>query len=189
MDSVFNRVVAILTNPQEEWGVIQKEKIAINEMLIRYVLIVAAIPAVSFFLGHSVIGFQGSGVVYRYTLGTCLSFALSMYIFLVVSVFIVAFIIDVLAPYFGAKRNMVSSTKVAVFSHTACWIGGIFYLVPAISFFIFLFDIYALVLLYMGIQRLKHPSKGNMAGYFIITIAAVIVSFFFREMIIHPGLL
>ena len=93
----------------------------------------------------------------------------------VVSVYLVAFILDSLAPSFGAQKDMVQSMKVVVFASTASWVGGIFNLIPALSILAMLIGIYGLYLLYLGMKLLKEPPQDKLMGYFIVTLIVTIV--------------
>lgn len=65
--------------------------------------------------------------------------------------------------------------KVAVFSSTPGWIAGVLNIVPSLSTIVALASIYSLVLLYMGLQRVKDVPKEKMIGYFIVVIVAAIL--------------
>ena len=62
MDWLIARVKAILTTPQTEWPVIAREPGEPAVLFVRYVAILAAIPAVARFVGSSLIGqdFKGT---------------------------------------------------------------------------------------------------------------------------------
>lgn len=187
MDSIAERMMGILTNPQHEWDVIKKEKITVAEMMTRYAVFMAAITPVSLFIGYSLVGSHGNRHIYKYAAGNGIAIAVLTYVLLLVGVLVLSFIIDLLAPYFGAKRDIVASAKVAIFSSTASWVGGVFYMLPALELLCNLFDIYSIVLLYMGIKKIKHPPKDNTPGYFILTLAAAVVYFFIIQVAAFPS--
>ena len=54
--SCAERVKAILLTPRTEWPVIEQEPDTPPDLFIRYVAILAAIPAISRFVGQSLIG-------------------------------------------------------------------------------------------------------------------------------------
>ena len=51
----------------------------------------------------------------------------------IVGVLILAFIIDALAPTFGAQKNRSQALKVAVYSYTPAWIAGVLNILPALG--------------------------------------------------------
>ena len=89
--------------------------------------------------------------------------------------FLLAFIIDALAPTFGCTKNLVAAVKIAVFSYTPVWVAGILGIIPAISILCILASIYSLYLLYMGLQKIKEPANDKLMPYFVVSIVALIV--------------
>ncbi len=173
--NLVDRAKNILFSPASEWETIKVEPITINELFTRYAVILAAIPAVAGLIGYTVFGISfGLG---RITLGigTTITWAILTYILSLVSVYILGWIIDALAPSFGSTKDLVASMKVAVFSYTAAWVGGIFHILPYLSVLAALISIYSLVLLYMGLKRVKSVPDDKMVGYFVVIIVIAIV--------------
>ncbi len=176
--NLVDRAKNILFSPASEWETIKVEPITINELFTRYAVILAAIPAVAGLIGYTVFGISfGLG---RITLGmgTTITWAILTYILSLVSVYILGWIIDALAPSFGSTKDLVASMKVAVFSYTAAWVGGIFHIIPYLSVLAGLISIYSLVLLYMGLKRVKSVPDDKMVGYFVVIIVIAIVLYF-----------
>ena len=63
--NLVNRVRNILLSPAAEWPVIEREQDTVASIYMKYVLILAAIPAVAGFIGMSVFGIGGFGVRFR----------------------------------------------------------------------------------------------------------------------------
>jgi len=173
--NLVERVKNILLNPKGEWEVIKGEEHSITDLFKQYAMILAAIPSITGFIGFSTIG---------YTFMANIKWLIAMYILSLVGVYVIAFIIDALAPSFGSKKNMSDSMKVVVFSYTASWIGGIFNIIPALSWISALAGIYSLVLLYMGLERVKDVPKDKMAGYFIVTLVIALVVYIISGVIV-----
>src|SRR5262249_27567026 len=137
-----------------------------------YVAIVAAIPALCAFIGTSIIGVAG----YRTGFLSGLIGAIIHYVLTLVGVFVIAFIIDVLAPTFGGTKNFNSAFKVAAYSATGAWIAGVFALIPVLSVLTVL-GLYSLYLLYLGLPKLMRTPADKAIGYVIaVIVAAIIVS-------------
>jgi hypothetical protein len=169
---IVSRVKNILVDPKTEWGVIDREPDTPIEILKNYVAIVAVIPAVSGFIGTSIIGIAGyrTGFVYG-LIGAILHCVLTL-----VGVFVIAFIIDVLAPTFGGTKNFNNAFKVAAYSATAAWVAGVFTLIPVLSVLTIL-GLYSLYLLYLGLPMLMRTPPDKTIGYVIaVIVAAIIVS-------------
>ncbi len=98
-----------------------------------------------------------------------------MYVMSIIGVYILAYIIDILAPTFGSKKHLPTSMKIVVFAYTAAWVGGIFNLIPALSILGAIANIYSFVLLYKGLQIVKEVPQNKMLGYFVAVIIAAII--------------
>jgi hypothetical protein len=173
--NIVDRVKNILLAPAKEWEVIKGEPWTTTDLFIKYAIILAAIPAVAGLLGYSLFGLSyGFGTI-KLGIGTSLTWAILTYILSLVGVFILGFIIDALAPSFGSTKDMVASMKVAVFSSTPAWVAGILNIFPALGILVAIASIYGLVLLYMGLERVKSVPKDKMAGYFVVVLIAAIL--------------
>ncbi|MCX6826449.1 MAG: Yip1 family protein [candidate division Zixibacteria bacterium] len=172
--NLVERAKNILLAPAKEWEVIKGEPLSTREMYTKYAMILAAIPAVAGFIGRSFIGYNVWGVVSCIPVATGLTWAVVYYILSLVGVYLLGFIIDSLAPSFGAKKDMNGSLKVAIFSSTALWVVGIFYIIPILSILAIL-GLYSLYLLYGGMKTIKEPPQDKLVGYYIVTLIAGLV--------------
>lgn len=182
--NLVERVKNILISPASEWEVIKTEEYTESDLFIQYAVKLAAIPAIAGLIGFTIFGFSYGPGTFQPSFGSSLKWALAMYVLSLVGAYVIAFIVDVLAPSFGSQRNILDSLKVVIFSYTASWVGGVFSLIPAISFLGFLTSIYSLVLLYMGLKRVKEVPDDKMVTYFIVTIAISIVVYIITGSII-----
>jgi hypothetical protein len=132
MDLV-ERVKAIILSPQTEWSKIESEPGDVPYLFANYVAILAAIPAVCGFIGMSIIGI-GMPMVGAYRVGIVagLASAIVRYLLAFVTVYVMALIIDALAPTFGGQKNQPNALKLAVYSMTPVWLVGVFSLIPGL---------------------------------------------------------
>jgi hypothetical protein len=175
--NLVERAKNILLTPAKEWDVIKGESLTIADMFTKYAMILAAIPAIAGFIGYVVIGVSFGFGTFRMPIGTALVWAILTYILSLGGVFLLAFIIDTLAPTFGCAKDMVAAVKIVVFAYTAAWVAGIISIIPALAILVSLASLYSLFLMYMGMQKIKAPAKDKMVGYFVVTIVAAIVVF------------
>ncbi len=174
--NLVERAKNILLAPQKEWDVIKGENLTIADMFMKYAMILAAIPAVAGFIGYVVIGMSFGGFgTFRWPVSTALVWAILSYVLSLGGVFLLAFIIDALAPTFGCQKNLVAAVKIAVFSYTPAWIAGILGIIPAISILMLIASLYSLYLLYLGMQKIKEPAQDKLMPYFIVSLVALIV--------------
>ena len=176
--NLVDRAKNVLFSPASEWETIKSETVTNKELFTKYAIILAAIPAISGLIGYSIFGISfGFGRI-SLGFGTTLIWAILTYVLSIVSVYVLGWIIDALAPSFGSTKDLTASLKVAVFSYTAMWVGGIFHILPYLSFLAALISIYSLVLLYMGLKRVKTVPDDKMLGYFVVIIVVAMVLYF-----------
>ena len=174
---VIERAKDILLKPKETWPVIAAEPATTQSIYIPYVVLLAAIGPVAQFLGGQLFGFTVLGVTYHPPLGGALLSAILSYGLTLAVVFVLALVIDGLAPNFGGQKDQVQALKVAAYSATAGWVGGIFGLLPELSAIGILFGLYGLYLLYLGLPVLMKVPQDKASGYTVIVVIVAIVLF------------
>ena len=175
--TIVDRVKNILVTPKTEWPVIAGESTPTADLLKNYVAPLAAIPAVAGFISTSLIGYGSFGASYRVPIAAGLGGAIFSYVMSFVSVFVIAFIINALAPTFGTEKNDPQALKLTVYSFTASWVGGIFAIIPGLGILGILCALYGLYLLYLGLPRLMKCPEDKAVGFTVaILVAAVVVS-------------
>jgi hypothetical protein len=170
--SLVSRVKGILTNPRQEWTEIDGEPVNVAQLVTGYVLPLAAIGPLASAIGWSLFGMGG---FLRMSTGYLVSYAITMFILAIVGVFVCAWVINMLAPTFGATQSMPQAIKVAVYSFTASWVAGIFMLIPALSIIAMLGGLYSLYLLYLGLPILMKSPPDKAMTYTIVVILVTIV--------------
>jgi Yip1 domain len=167
---LISRVKNILIDPQNEWRVIDAEPDTPADILKNYVAILAAIPVVCGFIGASIIGVGP----YRTGIVIGLFSAIIQYVLALIGVYVIAFIIDALAPTFGGRKDFNSAFKVAAYAPTAAWVAGVFALLPILSVLTIL-GLYSLYLLYVGLPMLMRTPPERAIGYIIAVIVCAVI--------------
>lgn len=170
---LVERVKNILLKPKAEWEVIDQEPSGIAGIYFKHVIPLAAIPALATLIGSLVFGYSLLGATYRPPLVPTLISALVQYGLTLAGVFVLALVIDMLAPKFEATANKVQAFKVAAYSATAAWVAGIFGLVPALSMLTIL-GLYSLYLLYLGLPRLMRAPQEKALSYTAVVVVVMI---------------
>src|SRR5574337_780588 len=110
--NLVDRAKNILLSPNSEWEVIRSESTTTAELFTKYAVILAAIPAIAGFIGYYLIGISlGAFGSIKLGIGTAFSWAILTYILSLVSVYVLGWIIDALAPSFGSSKDLVASMK------------------------------------------------------------------------------
>lgn len=174
---LIDRVKKILLQPKQEWEVISGETTTTAELYKNYIILLAAIGPVASIIGLSIIGVSMPfGGTFRVPITTAVGSAVVHYILSLVGVYILALIIDILAPYFSAEKNMSQAFKLSAYSYTAGWIAGIFVILPVLSI-LGILGLYGLYLLYTGIPVLMKAPEEKSLGYTAAVCVAAIILF------------
>ena len=181
--SIVDRAKNIIVSPKTEWPRIDAEPATIGGIYTSYVIILAAIGPVAMLIGQQLIGVNVLGVSFKPSIGYSIGSAVLTYILSLVSVYVLAFIIDALAPSFGGTKDMVKAFKVAAYSSTAAWLAGIFQIIPMLAF-LAIVGLYSLYLLYLGLPLLMRVPQDKAVGYTVVVIVAFIVIYFVAAMIV-----
>jgi Yip1 domain len=176
MDLV-QRVKQILLSPRTEWQVIEAEPTTTAELYKTYIIPLAAVGPISQVIGYSVFGITVPFVgTYRVPIGSAISGALVAYVLTLAGTYVLALIIDGLAPTFIGQRSQIQALKVAAYSSTASWLAGIFALIPGLRLLAIL-GVYSLYLLYLGLPIVMKSPRDKALGYTVVVIVAAIVLF------------
>ena len=175
--NLVDRAKKILLTPKTEWDAIAADATPTQQLIVGYVLPLAAVAAVAAFIGLVFIGtsvpFMGT---VKYSMVSGLVGLIFSVVMAVVMVFVVGFIADALAPSFGGTKNMNQAVKVAAYSYTPVWIVGILAIIPALALLGILAALYAIYLLYLGLPKLMRAPQDKAAGYTAVVVIVAIVA-------------
>ncbi len=174
--ALMDRAKNILLQPTKEWPVIDTEQASIAGLYTGYIIPLAAIGPLASLIGWSVFGlrlpFVGS---MKIPMSFGIRNAVIVYVLGLVGVFVLGLIIDALAPTFAGQKNQIQALKVAAYSYTAAWVGGIFNLIPSLAIIGLLISFYSLYLLYLGLPVLMKAPQEKAVGYTVVVIIVAIV--------------
>jgi len=177
--NLVDRTKSILLSPQQEWQVIDDEETSVGGLCIGYVVPLAAIGPIASLIGMEIFGISVPSVgTFRVPIGAALRQGIAQYVMALVGVFVLALIIDKLAPYFRVEENRYQALKVAAYSSTPVWVMGIVGLIPALSILRLLGLFYSLYLLYLGLPTLMRVPQHKVMGYTVVVIMCAVVLFF-----------
>jgi hypothetical protein len=175
--NLVDRVKRILLSPRTEWQVIDAEPTTPAQLYTGYIMPLAAIGPVAQVIGYSVFGITVPLVgTYRVPIGSAITSALVSYVLVLVATYVLALIIDALAPTFNGQRSQIQALKVAAYSSTASWVAGIFLLIPGLRLLTIL-GLYSLYLLYLGLPVLMKTPPEKAVTYTVVVVLAAIVLF------------
>jgi len=171
--NVVNRAKNMILTPKTEWDVVAAEPTPPAQLVTGYVLPLAAAYALASFIGLALIAGMFAGFV---GMGVALVAAIYQLVMTVVSVFVLGFIIDALAPTFSGTKSFEQALKVAAYSYTPVWVFGLLTIIPFLGWLAVLVGaIYALYLLYLGLPRLMRAPQDKAVPYVVVVIICGIV--------------
>lgn len=177
--NLVNRVQKILLSPNSEWDVIDKEPTDIPGILTTYVAPLVIVGVLASAIGLFIFGYGSAfGITVRPSIMTIVVGAVLRAVLAIVGVYVMAFIIDALAPSFGAQKNFNQAFKVAAYYPTAAWLGAILGIVPGIAIIGMLIGLYSLYLFFVGLPKLMKPPADKAVVYAIVCIVVALVLFF-----------
>ncbi|UVO52745.1 Yip1 family protein [Sphingomonas sp. SUN039] len=175
-NSLIGRVKNILLTPKTEWPRIDAEPSTIADIYKSHVIPLAAIGPVASLIGGQMFGHGAFGIVYRPTLLSSIVTALVGYALTLVMVYVMALVIEALAPQFGGTKNRLSAFKVAAYGATASWVAGIFGLMPMLGLLGIIGGLYSLYLIYLGLPVLMKAPEDKAVGYTAVVVLCLVVA-------------
>lgn len=163
---IINRLFNMLFSPQSEWGKIRDERISNVQIFLKYVIWIAALPSVGY-----LINFWRYGDVLKNVRAALIS-----YVFAVVAVDVSAYLINLLATNFAAKKDVSRALKLVAYGVTPIYATGVLNFVPIAGPFIWAVGaLYSAYLFYLGLPVLMSTPQDKQVPYtvtaFVIFIA------------------
>jgi len=173
--NLFPRVKKLLAQPRAEWQSIDAEPHTVLDLYTGYVMVLSAIPAVCGFVGLSVVGIGAFGATYRVPPGLGVVHMAVSYLLSLGFVYVVALLIDALAPSFGSQKNFVQALKVSAYSPTPYWVGSVLTIVPSLWIVTVLVALYSLYQLFTGLPILMKAPADKAVPYVVVVLMATLV--------------
>jgi hypothetical protein len=176
--NIFERVQRILLQPKTEWYVIQQEPTYPSQLYTGYIMPLAAIGPVCTIIGLLLFGssaFTALGLslpIVPIIVGAVVQYVLALGL-----VYVMALIIDALAPTFMGQKQIYQALKLYAYSATPAWLGGIFSLIPQLAILGVIIALYSLYLLYLGLPVMMQSPPDKSIGYIVtIIVVAIVIS-------------
>lgn len=174
--NLIERAKKMILSPQSEWEVVAHENTTTANLYKSYIVPLSAIGPIASFIGLSVIGislpFMGN---MRVPFASGLTHMVVAYILGLVGVFLIALLINALAPTFSGEKNQLQALKVAAFSFTPVWVASILQVLPSLSILVLLAGLYGLYVLYLGLPILMKSTKEKAIGYTAVVVVCAFI--------------
>ena len=176
MEHVIELVKDLFISPATAWRQIKELELSRSVLLKKYLLYLAAIPAVSGFLGSSIVGqnvpFLGH---YRVPFFAGLIWGLLLYVFLIAGVYLIAFLTSAISPKLTGVKNENAALKLIIFTFIPYFVLSVFSIVPALSGLQIL-ALYSIYLLYSGLPiMLENSEEKSLTFTVVISLISIVV--------------
>ena len=164
------RIQAILLKPAETWDLIAAEADSIPAIFTGYVVPLAAIGPVCGVL--AALAFGHLNVLWAIIAGI-VGYVLSLGM-----TYVMAFVVDVLAPNFDGRRDLLSAFKLVAYAGTASYVAGVCQLLPVLGGLLALVAfIYAIYLFYLGLPKLmKNPADKSIVYIAVVAVCGFVMA-------------
>ncbi|HET6546305.1 MAG TPA: Yip1 family protein [Rhodanobacteraceae bacterium] len=186
---LFARVKGILTAPRTEWPLIAAEPATVADLYRNYIVWLAAIPAVFGFIKGSLIGYGGFGLHVHVPIGAGIVRMIVTYLLTLVLAYVMALIVDALAPSFGGQKSPIQALKTIAYAWTASWVAGIGLIIPWLGWLIAIAGaIYSIYLLYLGLPAtMKCPAEKTAVYTLVSIVIAIVLSWILMAVVAGVG--
>ena len=174
--NLFERVKQIIISPKTEWQTIDSEDTPAQELLFKYLLVLALIPAAATFIGFGVIGVSYGEVIHvEGAIGAGIRQGIISYASTIFAVYLASWVIGFLAPSFGSEKNFGRAFTLVVYSYTPSLVAGVVLIFPALAFIQMVAGIYGLYILYLGLKPMMKTPEDKQPIYFLISLLVIIM--------------
>ncbi|MBS0326054.1 MAG: YIP1 family protein [Proteobacteria bacterium] len=158
----------ILLEPRSEWQRIAAERSSVQSIYTGWIMLLAAIGPVALLVSkHS------------------LRLAVAEYVLWLIITFVLAQVVDALAPTFGGSRDFVASLKLTAYSLTVAWLAGIFNLFGVLGFAPWLAAMaYAFHTFFLGAPVLKKASPDRALPFTLVIVLCAFVLGYLASVIV-----
>ncbi|HET8875667.1 MAG TPA: Yip1 family protein [Casimicrobiaceae bacterium] len=159
---VVERARRILADPRDEWIKIAAEPATVQSLYTNWIMILAAIGPIALLLSMHP-----------------LQVAVAQYVRSLITTFVLALVVDALAPSFGGSKDFIASLKLTAYSYTAAWLAGVFNMLGALGDLVILIaTLYALYTFLVGAPVLNRSSPDKAVPFTLVVVLCAVVLFF-----------
>jgi hypothetical protein len=185
--SILDRAKNIILKPTDEWNGISAEPATVSGLFTGYAMILAAIPMVAGIIFTGALGISAAGLgglgggAITLGFGALAALAIIGYLLSLVTLYVMAIIVNAVSPSFNGKSDLVQSMKLMVYASTPTWVVGLVSWIPILGGLIsFAAIAYVVYLIYLGLQPVLGVPKEKVAGFtvviFLIYVVTLVVS-------------
>jgi hypothetical protein len=143
----------ILFDPRNEWPKIAAEPATVQSIYTTWVMILAAIGPLALMVRMQSV-----------------QLAVAEYVLSLIITFVLALIVDTLAPSFGGNKDFIESFKLTAYSYTVAWLAGILNVLSFGGVLRWLVLIYVIYTFYVGAPTLKKITPDKALPFTLVVV-------------------
>jgi hypothetical protein len=179
MNTLFERIKALLLKPRETWAIIKSEPAGLAELMVNYAAPLALIPVVARVINLALIGFQlPGGHISRAPLLDALFGGVVSFLFNLAGLLAAIWVVNWLAPYCESKPDLKGAAQLVLYSMTPVWLLGACAVSPILGL-LQVFGLYGIYLAYLGLPIIIGTPQERVAWFttllFITSLAIGLV--------------
>lgn len=168
MEIVIERIRLLLLEPKQAWQIIRDEDADTTELVRSYLIYVAAVPPLSYFIGQL---FFASP---RMPLIPGLIAAIAFYILIFVAIVLAAFIINSVTIEFAIAPHETRAFRLVAYSSTAPLLASVFFIFPAFASLSVL-GFYGIYLFRTGLPVLLECPEEKATPFTVVSVLIMVV--------------
>ena len=178
---MIHHVWGLFAHPDQEWQEIRGEKETISHMYLSHVLILAAFPVVSAYIGTTQVGWSfGGGDAVRLTSGSALQMTALSYLAMLAGVAVMGAFIHWMARTYDSNPSFTQCVVFAAYCATPLFVAGVAALYPSLWLGMLIGTAaicYTVYLLYIGIPTFMNIPKdeGFMFSSSVLAVGLVVL--------------
>ncbi|MBN0989685.1 Yip1 family protein [Amphritea pacifica] len=166
----------VIYDPKHEWRDIRKEHYSMMHCFLSQISILAAIPALSLFIGTTQIGWSISGGEFvKLSIQSAMMAAVAFYVAMWIGVGFIAYVIHWMERTYGGKASLDDCMVLATFTATPMFMAGIVGLYPVLWLNVIVGMValaYTVYLLFTGVPEIMQIPE-DRAFFFASSILTV----------------
>ena len=178
---MINHVWGLFAHPGQEWQEITGEERAVGRLHLGEVAVLAAIPAISAFIGTTQVGWSiGGGEAVKLTESSALQLTILSYLAMLAGVAVMGGFIHWMSRTYDASPTLVQCIVFAAYTATPLFVGGLAALYPHIWLGMIVGTAaicYTTYLLYVGLPTFMniHADEGFLFSSSVLAVGLVVL--------------
>lgn len=161
---MIETIWGLLVKPEQAWQKLSDNSRSVFDYYLRHVLLLASIPAISWYIGITQSGWSigGSQQLVRMTTASALPIIGLFYVAMLAGVFAIGYMIHWMADTYGAQSTLARGVCIAAYTGTPFFLAGIIGLQPLLWLDLlvgFITVSWTVYLLYLGVPAVMGVSK------------------------------